>query len=81
LINFALMLYRAPVRGDRVEIARADCCHAEVHLHQFHRSSTSDRRTHLRSIGDPADVYTGWDLAHDAIVDQWHERMRRWSND
>lgn len=83
-VDFAIML---EAFDDDVElwrdVARVDCCHGEVHRHEFARSG-AERRVVIAPI--PADDEEGaWDLlgreydrAHKDLISGWDSYVQKW---
>lgn len=79
LVWFSMML---EVSVDAVwhQVARADTCHDEAHLHRFVRGQEEEISRHvLRPIGTVDDVGEGFEHACDLLLDEWEENVRRWN--
>lgn len=81
-VNFALTQQLEPSAGKYAHIARYDCCHSEVHKHQYHKGSKQETRTVVAPISDPKTAWETVDAAYETCYDQmfdgWHENYRKW---
>lgn len=77
IVHFSIMLFLED-DGQVYQIARADTCHREVHVHALKKDGSDFNRRVLLPINSPEDVGSGWDLAVDAIIDECNEHSRRW---
>lgn len=64
--------------GQASEIARIDCSHLEVHLHQFGRSGRELQRRVIGTVAEPKDVYEWWEYCWDSFAEGYPEQARRW---
>jgi hypothetical protein len=56
-----------------------DSCDQEVHIHRFSKAGRETRRR-LRKIDSLADVEHGWERAHELLVEEHDENVRRWKS-
>lgn len=69
------------IDGHWYDVARADTCHDEAHLHRYVRGRRAEVGRHvLRSIGTIEDAEAGFDEACDRLLDDWEDNVRRWRN-
>lgn len=66
-----------------VEVARVDCCHGEVHVHQFGRLGGQIDRTVLHTISreEPWKTVDEWFYSCNeawCVPEEWERRYRRW---
>jgi len=78
LARFAIMHLTLGDDGSMVEIARADSCDGEVHVHTFDHRGAEVNRKALLAVTSPEDVACGYDLAYKRVIDQWETDRRRW---
>ncbi len=79
LVRFAIMHLTLGDDGSMVEIARADSCDGEVHVHTFDHRGVEVNRKVLLAVTSPEDVARGYDLAYKRVIDQWETDRRRWA--
>lgn len=84
VVDFALTQRIERTAGTYEHIARFDCCHSEVHKHQFREGGRELQRTVVAPINDQS---TSWDLVDEKyeecsadMFDRWHENYRRWKS-
>lgn len=89
-VDFALNYYVQPGHPDNQDederdVARVDCCHSEVHKHQFYRSGRPQVRELIRdlsgfeSIEDAeAAVHECYDECYLAMAEKWESHLRYW---
>lgn len=83
-VDFAVMLEVVEDGSDEwCEVVRVDCCHSQVHRHQFRRSGQPETRTLIAEI--PADPENAWtliareyDTAHRDLISRWDSFVRTW---
>lgn len=94
IVDFALTQkadeIRHPQKGED-HVARYDCCHSEVHKHQYYRngqhfkSGERQERTCIAKIDEQASswdiVDSGYDVCFDQMTDDWESNYRRWDSD
>lgn len=94
IVNFALTQkadeVSHPQKGED-HVARYDCCHSEVHKHQFYRggrhfkSGDDQERTCILKIDEQATswdtVDAGYDVCYDQMTNDWQSNYRRWDTD
>ena len=82
VVDFAIMQhYHLYDEHPPEDVHRTDCCHGEVHHHQFFRNGTTeDRRVVLR-----IPVENGWETVdrlfvecNDLAVNEYMDRLARW---
>ncbi|MFF9393243.1 DUF7718 family protein [Streptomyces griseoluteus] len=81
IVHFAIM---QDIREGDIwhHVARIDCCHGTIHRHQYNRAG--DDIYDSRVITEiPADngwsvVDAGYQVAQDAMFDEYEENLRRW---
>jgi hypothetical protein len=78
LVRFAIMHWTLADDGSMMEIARADSCDGEVHVHTFDRLGNQVNRVRLLHVTGPEDVDRGYGLAYSRIIDRWEADRRRW---
>lgn len=94
VVNFALslrVLDATKSKNPNGSVARYDCCHSEVHKHQFYRSGKHyktgepEQRTVIAPIDDPKTAWDTVDKAYDSCYDDiagnWETNYRRWDTD
>lgn len=77
IVDYALMLDARQDGEDWSEVARIDCCHAEVHIHQYYRSRPGTRDV-IRPIRSQEDVEDSVDSSLDLIFGNWDRMIRKW---
>lgn len=61
------------------QVARADTCHDETHVHYFVRGQRAEvSRQQLQQVTTIGDVQDGFDHACDLLTDDWESNVRRW---
>lgn len=82
IVDFAVMQFRVDDSGNEVEVARVDCAHGTIHVHQFTRRSGERQRVMYRI--PPGN---GWEFVNNAyeeayglMFDDWEENLRRWDS-
>ena len=81
LVDFAIILEvdREGVGWD--EVAKIDCCHGQVHLHERRqRDDIDDIREVLRHVKDESDIQESVDDAISLIFDSYTEQIKRWNS-
>lgn len=78
VVEFSIVQQHRP-GADWNDVARADTCHDEVHLHRFASSSDTETRRHIRSIETLEDVSRGYDEACAMLHEHGEENVRRWA--
>ncbi|BAU94703.1 hypothetical protein N24_0441 [Corynebacterium suranareeae] len=94
IVTFALTQtadYVEDPRNGEDHVARYDCCHSEVHKHQYYKSGkhfqndSKEERTIIAPIDDQATSWDVVDTAYDECFDQmtndWITNYRRWETD
>lgn len=67
--------------GAWVQIARADTCHDEAHVHWWVRGRRTEKdRQALRKIATIDDVAAAFDEACDLMTEDWERNVRRWED-
>ncbi|MBB2958882.1 DUF7718 family protein [Pseudoclavibacter helvolus] len=83
VVDFALTHRSEETVGKYDHIARYDCCHSEVHKHQYTQEGEDQNRTviaEIRSDGTAWDtVNESYEFCYDDMFDHWQEHLRRWS--
>lgn len=78
-VDFAVILEAVGYMEDWQEVAKIDCCHAEVHLHQRRASDhKSDSRTVIRMVTSEHDVQKVVDKAIGLIFDDYERLLEEW---
>jgi len=83
VVWFAITQRYLEAEGEYSHVYRIDCCHGEVHSHQYFRDSDEQRRVTIERITDRS---TAWDTVdrlfdhcNDLVIsDAWEERVRVW---
>lgn len=94
IVDFAITLYTNEFedpQGSEAHVARYDCCHSQVHKHQYYRSGSHyktgepEQRTVIAPIDDPATAWDIVDSAFDSCLDDlagnWQVNYGRWDTD
>ena len=79
--------YEGNLSGENVDVARIDCCHSEVHRHQYYRNGRPQNRYVIHDLKceesheNAEDVvdrcYTDCYLV---MTDNWESHLERWEN-
>lgn len=83
LVDF-VMLHFVQLRDSEdgwYELARIDCAHGTVHIHEDEGSGTNREPRHLFNLRDPSDVLTGYEIAYDELDLSWKTREGEMHND
>lgn len=86
MVDFSITIQVRDQPGSEwVDVARIDCAHSTVHIHQFYSSRSHDDRTVICRIpADGADedswqvVDTQYDAAIFTLTERFDEFVRRW---
>ncbi|MEJ4100414.1 hypothetical protein V5S96_08610 [Corynebacterium mastitidis] len=70
------------------DVARIDCCHSEVHRHQFYANGDEDPKYYvIRSLTDCPDQQTAekvidecYDHCYSMIMSNWEAHLERWDS-
>lgn len=93
IVDFALtqIAINEDPQKETIHVARYDCCHSEVHKHQYYKSGKHEttREDQTRTIISPIDDQnTSWDVVdkaftecYDQILNDWETNYRRWETD
>lgn len=94
VVDFAMTQMANEVEDPRSgedHVARCDCCHSEVHKHQYYRSTRhyrtgeTEQRTVIAPIDDQRTSWETVDSAYetccDDMIDGWTVNYRRWDTD
>ena len=80
-VDFALS-HVVELEEGNSDVARYDCCHSEVHRHQFHKSGEELRRKVIAPIRDQrtswSTVNAVYDECYDDMIEGWEHHYRRW---
>lgn len=81
IVDFAVM-HRYEGEEWPVEVHRVDCCHGEVHSHQFFRKREQERQTIAVIPRDKAweTVDAHFQPCHDQVLDRWEHNFERWGS-
>lgn len=83
-VDFALTHRIEETPGEYEHVMRYDCCHSEVHKHQYHRKRGEIDRKVIAPIDHQdtswAVVDSAYDQCQDDAFDNWHEHYRRWNS-
>jgi hypothetical protein len=79
LVRFAIIHLTPGDDGRMVEIARADSCDGEVHVHTFNSHGTQVNRVTLLRVTRPEHVDRGYEPAYSRVIGQWEADRRRWA--
>lgn len=81
-VDFALVQQVEEVAGNLQDVAKYDCCHSEVHKHQYHRDRGQIQRNVIVRLSDDNHSWEKIDRAFDECYEQmlnyWDENYRRW---
>lgn len=92
IVDFSLNQYVEPgyqgnVTQGNVDVARIDCCHSEVHRHQFYRDNRPQKRyiiKDLKCVSSHKDaenlVSDSYDPCYSTMVDNWELYLERWDD-
>lgn len=83
VVDFAFTQCPPGTDGHEPHVYRIDCCHGEVHSHQYFRNGDEERRTVIQSITDRRTAWETVDTAfyecNDRIHASWHANFERWA--
>lgn len=79
--------YEGNYSGRNVDVARIDCCHSEVHRHQFYRDGHPQNRYVIHDLKCEPDhenaenvVNRCYDSCYEEMTDNWESHLERWEN-
>ena len=86
IVDFAIMQL-VWEDGERVHVARIDCCHSMIHRHQFNQAG-EDVFNHRQITAIPPDAGNRWSIVHagyysalGTMYEEWADNLRRWRDD
>lgn len=79
IVDFAVM-HRFEGEEWPAEVHRVDCCHGEVHSHQFFRRREQERTSIAVIPREKAweTVDAHFQPCHDRVLDGWEQNFERW---
>lgn len=72
--------------GIQLDVARIDCCHSEVHRHQFYKAGQEDPKyevlVSLKGCASDAEaqdmVNASYQESYDRMINNWEDYLERW---
>lgn len=87
-VQFVDALYESNDTDKNVDVARIDCCHSEVHRHQFYRSNRKQNRYILHPLQGETNhkdaervVNNCYDECSQTFIDNWETYLERWEDE
>jgi hypothetical protein len=82
LVEFAIWQETRDLFGNWQKVVVTDSRHGSVHLHRYVASTyqRDGEPTLLKTLADEADVQTGYNQAHQAMIKNWITEKQRWQH-
>ena len=83
IVDFAFTQIHPDREGEEAHVARIDCCHWEIHKHQYYRSGKHGSYTPIC----PFTQDNAWDTmdskftdCHSEMMNGWQDHLERWDS-